>query len=105
MTISTGAPTPEPVNPSPNAMSIDAAELLNQEFLEIRARLLQVAAALDRLERAEGDVSRDKRRLDLDRAIRVLLEPGTDRAAKLQMIFSLPYDRDWKATLVVNGRE
>ncbi|MEX2141039.1 MAG: hypothetical protein WD894_17370 [Pirellulales bacterium] len=83
----------------------EAPELLNQEFLEIRARLLQVAAALDRLERAEGDVSRDKRRMDLDRAIRVLLESGSDRAAKLQMIFSLPYDRDWKTTLGMNGKK
>jgi hypothetical protein len=82
---------------------IDAPELLNQEFLEIRARLLQVAAALDRLDRADGDVSRDKRRTDLDRAIRVLLETNSDRAARLQMIFSLPYDRDWKTTLGLTG--
>ena len=88
-----------------NAMSvpIDAPELLNQEFLEIRARLLQVAAALDRLDRAEGDVSRDKRRTDLDRAIRILLESEADRAEKLQKIFSLPYDRDWRTTLGLNG--
>ena len=39
----------------------------------------------------------------LDRAIRVLLESGSDRAEKLQKIFSLPYDRDWKTTLGVNG--
>jgi hypothetical protein len=90
-----------------NALSvpIDAPELLNQEFLEIRARLLQVAAALDRLDRAEGDVSRDKRRMDLDRAIRVLLESGSDRAEKLQKIFSLPYDREWKTTLGLNAKE
>jgi hypothetical protein len=85
------------------SVPVEATELLNQEFLEIRARLLQVAAALDRLERAEGDVSRDQRRMDLDRAVRVLLESGTERAEKLQKIFSLPYDRDWKTTLGVNG--
>jgi hypothetical protein len=85
---------------------IDAPELLNQEFLEIRARLLQVAAALDRLDRAEGDVSRDKRRMDLDRAMRILLEPTAERAAKLQIIFSLPYDREWRTTmgLTTNGK-
>jgi hypothetical protein len=83
---------------------IDAPELLNSEFLEIRARLLQVAAGLDRLDRAAGDVSRDKRRLDLDKAIGVLSETGPDRALKLQKIFSLPYDRHWKATFgLANG--
>jgi hypothetical protein len=86
------------------SVPIDAPDLLNQEFLEIRARLLQVAAALDRLDRAEGDVSRDKRRMDLDRAIRVLLESGANRAEKLQKIFSLPYDREWKTTLGLKGQ-
>jgi hypothetical protein len=84
---------------------LDAAELLNNEFLEIRALLLQVAAALDRLDRATGDVSRDKRRADLDQAIRVLLEAGTGRAEQLQRVFSLAYDQDWKKTFgLANGR-
>ena len=87
------------------APPIQAADLLNNEFLEIRARLLQVAAALDRIDRAEGDVSRDKRRLDLDRAIGALTEAGFDRAERLQRIFSLPYDKDWKRTFgLANGR-
>jgi hypothetical protein len=87
------------------APPLPAAELLNNEFIEIRARLLQVAAALDRIDRAEGDVSRDKRRLDLDRAIGSLTETRFDRAERLQRIFSLPYDRDWKKTLgLANGR-
>jgi hypothetical protein len=84
---------------------LEAPELLNNEFLEIRARLLQVAAALDRLDRAEGDVSRDKRRADLDKAIRVLLESGQGRAEKLQRVFSLAYDQDWMSTFgLSNGR-
>jgi hypothetical protein len=84
---------------------LEAAELLNNEFLEIRARLLQVAAALDRLDRAEGDLSRDKRRADLDQAIRVLLETGPGRAERLQRLFSLAYDQDWKKTFgLANGR-
>jgi hypothetical protein len=84
---------------------LEAQELLNNEFLEIRARLLQVAAALDRLDRATGDVSGDKRRMDLDKAIRALLETGPDRAEKLQRLFSLTYDQDWKKTFkMANGR-
>jgi hypothetical protein len=83
---------------------LDAPELLNHEFLEIRARLLQVAAALDRLDRATGDVSSDKRRVDLDKAIRVLLETSPDRAESLQKVFSLPYDQHWKTTFgLANG--
>jgi hypothetical protein len=84
---------------------VDAAELLNREFLEVRARLLQVAAALDRLDRAEGDVSQDKRRRGIDEAIRVLASRDADRAEKLQMIFSLPYEKNWKERFkLVNGK-
>jgi hypothetical protein len=84
---------------------IDAPELLNREFLEIRARLLQVAAALDRLDRAEGDVARDKRRIDIGKAISILAESRGDRALRMQMVFSLPYDKDWKKTLRLdNGK-
>ncbi len=61
------------------SIPIDAAELLNREFLEVRARLLQVAAALDRLDRAEGDVSQDKRRRGIDEAIDVLAGSGPGR--------------------------
>ena len=84
---------------------LDAPEVLNREFLEIRARLLQVAAALDRMDRADGDVARDKRRIDLDNALRILAQRGPDRAEKLQMLFSLPYDQDWKTTFgLANGK-
>jgi hypothetical protein len=78
---------------------------LNREFLEIRARLLQVAAALDRLDRAEGDVSQDKRRRGIDEAIRVLGDRDEGRAEKLQIIFSLPYEKNWKERFkLVNGK-
>ena len=87
------------------SIPIDAAELLNREFLEVRARLLQVAAALDRLDRAQGDLSQDKRRRGIDEAIGVLAGSGPGRAEKLQMIFSLPYERKWKERFkMTNGR-
>jgi hypothetical protein len=82
---------------------IAAPELLDHEFLEIRAKLLQVAAALDRLDRAQGDVSSDKRRINIDKALRVLTDRGADRAERLQMLFSLPYDENWKTTLSLNN--
>jgi hypothetical protein len=87
------------------AAPLAAGDLLDREFLEIRARLLQVAAALDRLDRAAGDVSHDKRRIDLDRAIQVLGQSGSGRAETLQLVFSLPYDQGWKSTFgLTNGR-
>lgn len=84
---------------------LDAPEVLNREFLEIRARLLQVAAALDRLDRASGDVSNDARLAGIRRSLDVLAGRESGRAEKIQMIFSLPYDAKWKQTFdLSNGK-
>ena len=44
----------------PNARKI--AEVFDQEFLPTRAKILEVAAALDRLDRASGSLAADSRR-------------------------------------------
>jgi hypothetical protein len=78
---------------------LDAPEVLNREFLEIRARLLHVAASLDRLDRAEGSVLGDPRLDKILQAIGILADGEADRAEKIQLLFSRPYDADWMATL------
>jgi len=70
--------------------------MLDREFLEIRARLLQVAASLDRLGRAEGDVAGDKRLEQLAAALKILADSADDRAERIQLVFSRPYDAHWK---------
>src|SRR5262245_48899164 len=76
-------------------------EILNRDFLETRCRILEVAAALDRLDRAPSHPGAvpDRRLAQLRRAIEVLLEPGPDRAETVQRLFSLDYDSDWQTTL------
>ncbi|HEX4144559.1 MAG TPA: hypothetical protein VHY91_13715 [Pirellulales bacterium] len=73
-----------------------ATDVLNREFLEVRARLLQVAAALDRLDRAEGSVEDDPRFQNLHRVLEVLRGAGPQRAEQVQMIFSRPYSPKWR---------
>lgn len=73
-------------------------EALNQFYLEARARLLEVAATLDRFDR--GGANADDPRLGLLRqAIHVLNQStekqATDRAEQLQLLFSRPYDANW----------
>lgn len=75
----------------------DADAVLNREFLEIRGKLLELAAGLDRLDRAPETPGSppDRRLAQLRRALEALLEPGPDRAETIQRIFSLEYDPDW----------
>ena len=79
----------------------DAAEVLNRDFLETRSRILEVAAALDRLDRAPVRVGEttDRRLAQLRQAIEALLEPGTGRAETVQRIFSLEYDPNWRESI------
>ena len=73
-----------------------APEILEREFLETRCKLLEVAAALDRLDRADGSVTGDPRRQKLDRALGVLVNSQENRAEQLQLLFSLNYEPDWR---------
>ena len=77
---------------------LDAPEVLDREFLEIRAKLLQIAAALDRIGRADGSTEGDRRLRQIEQALDVVASPQPDRAQRLQMIFSLTYDEDWRET-------
>ncbi len=78
----------------PNPLA--AAEVLDREFNSVRARLIDVAAALDRIDRAEGDVSADPRFQTVRQAIQALTEDAPGRAEQLQLLFSLPYEDDWR---------
>ena len=73
-------------------------QVINRYFLEMRCKVLEVAASLDRLDRAEptGNGSSDPRLEKLEDAVRVLLEDGPGRAEKVQMIFSREYDPNWR---------
>jgi hypothetical protein len=73
---------------------LPAAQALDAYFLEARARLLDLAAILDRIDRGGG--TNDPRLALIRQALGVLAEGGNDRAARVQELFSLPYDPNWK---------
>ena len=82
---------------------LTAPEILDRVYLEIRAKLLEVAASFDRLDRAEGAVADDPRLARVRQALAVLSADAPDRAEQVQLLFSLPYDADWRATFQIKG--
>jgi hypothetical protein len=70
--------------------------VLEQEFLPLRAKILEIAAALDRLDRSAGDSRRDGRRGRIEQGIRLLLEEKPTRAERVQLLFSREYDEGWR---------
>lgn len=75
-----------------------AQQILDQVFLDTRAKLLEVAASLDRLDRAAGaEVAKaDPRRARLQKTLDILASSATNRAEQLQLLFSDTYDEKWQ---------
>jgi hypothetical protein len=87
-----------------------ARKIFDESFLSIRAKLIEVAAVLDRVDRAtakvatdppqiQDDIHNDPRRARVEDAIRLLLRGSTqpgERAATLQQLFSREYDPQWR---------
>jgi hypothetical protein len=83
---------------------LSAPEVLNREFLEIRCKILELAAAFDRLQRADGSVDEDPRIARLREALATVLECSEDRAEQVQMIFSRTYEEDWQKKFKIAPR-
>ncbi|MCH2182776.1 MAG: hypothetical protein MK108_12290 [Mariniblastus sp.] len=75
---------------------MNASQILEREFLEVRAKILEIAASLDRMDRAEGDLTLDPNRQLLDRGIDLLKSNETDRAEQVQLLFSREYNDGWQ---------
>jgi hypothetical protein len=74
-----------------------ATVVLDRVYLDVRCRLLDVAAALDRIERADGsdEALNDPRWRQLREGIAILKSDGADRAERIQMLFSDSYVPNW----------
>ncbi len=73
-----------------------ASEVLDREYREIREKILELAASLDRLERGEGSVANDPRMQLVKDGFRILQEKEDGRAERVQLLFSQPYELEWR---------
>ncbi len=80
-------------------------EVFEQTFLLVRARILEIAATLDRLDRAEAaeSVRSDPRFRQIQQGLEILLSDGFHRAAQIQEIFSDQYDPTWMKKYLTTG--
>ena len=93
--------TPHSWKGPPMMVPLPATEVLTREFLEIRAKILEIGAALDRIDRADGAVGNDPRMSRIRQGLAALAHPSPDRAEQIQLLFSITYDEDWQTTLSV----
>ena len=71
--------------------------ILDEQFLTMRAKLIELAATFDRIDREEDAVTtpKDERYAKLREAISILGDIKPDRVERIQMLFSDPYDPNW----------
>ncbi len=72
-----------------SSCSLTRAEIVDAYFLEHRAKVLDIAALLDRLDRAEPG-EEDFRMLALREAVACLIDGEGDRVRRIQMRLSDP---------------
>jgi len=74
-----------------NTSPLTQRELIAEYFMEHRVQVLELAAFLDRLDRArEIDAADDFRLRSLRAALAMLVDGRDDRVQRVQMIFSDP---------------
>ncbi len=77
-------------------MPRSAREVLEQEYLQIRAKILEIAAFMDRLTESEASgIQHEQLRL-LDDGCKILVDAEEDKAARVQMLFSREYEPNWR---------
>ncbi|HEV2130742.1 MAG TPA: hypothetical protein VGR27_06545 [Longimicrobiaceae bacterium] len=76
----------KPVIPAPKT----GQQIMDEYFIENRTRVLDVAAFLDRLDRAEEGAERDFRLRAFREALAVLTSREPGRVERIQMILSDP---------------
>jgi hypothetical protein len=86
-------------------MTRTSAQVLQEEFLIARCKIIELAATLDRIDRAarESDgesltelQSKSSALKLLAEGIKILQEPDLHRAQRVQELMSRPYQEDWR---------
>ena len=76
------------------------SEVIDREYLELRAKVLEIAASFDRMERAEGQ--RDERMLKIEAGLQILSDSAQNKAKRVQELFSIDYDSQWRERFGIN---
>jgi hypothetical protein len=76
-------------------------QILEQEFLGARAKVLELASLLDRIDRGGAPQADMEKMKLLQAAVELLLASHGDRAEQIQLVFSRPYEDNWRVQLEV----
>jgi hypothetical protein len=70
--------------------------VFDREFLGVRARLIELGAAMDRIQRDPGCSGRNPQCDKIRQALEILLGDTPNKSEQIQLVFSLPYEENWQ---------
>jgi hypothetical protein len=72
------------------------SDVLSQEFLQTRAKILELAAFYDRIETLPENPGDQQQMQLLHAACNILTDGQPDKAARVQLLFSREYNPHWR---------
>lgn len=82
-----------------------AEQIVAEEFMMARARILELAATLDRIKRASGDVEGSKNMRLLVQGIHILCDDELEKSKRVQLLMSRQYDSQWQAQMSIARKD
>lgn len=81
-----------------------AEQVVADEFLIARAKILELAATLDRIERARGDMDESRQMQLLTHGLQILCDDEVEKAKRVQLLMSREYDPQWQVQMSIEQR-
>ncbi len=86
------------------SMSQTASQILQNEFHSARAKIIELAAIFDRLDRAGGGLQGNPQFEKLLAGVELLMQSQPGRAEQIQLLMSRPYEPEWREWLKETSR-
>jgi len=81
-----------------------AQQIVAEDFMIARARIVELAATLDRIERATGDVDDSKNMQLLMQGMHILCDDDVEKAKRVQLLMSRQYDPQWQTQMSIERK-
>ncbi len=79
-----------------------AQQIIFDEFMIARAKIVELAATLDRIERATGDVEDSRNMQLLVQGMHILCDDEVEKAKRVQLLMSRQYDPQWQTQMSIS---
>ena len=81
-----------------------AAQIVADEFMIARAKIVELAATLDRIERASGSVDDSRNMQLLVQGMHILIDDQIEKAKRVQLLMSRDYDPNWQNLMSITKK-